>query len=790
MPESLTATRRGLLAGSVAVFAAPALDARARATAHAASSIPARVADLLARMTLEEKAAQLHCMWETKVDFLGADRRFSMEKARVSLAQGIGQISRPSDIRGYPEWETHPFRSFEDTVALVNSLQRFLVEETRLGIPALFHDELAHGLLAGDATIFPSPPALGSTWDPELMEEVFAAAAREARARGTHLALTPVIDLARDPRFGRVEEMFGEDARHVAEMGVAAVRGLQGRQRPLGPDRVFATLKHFVHGSPQGGINLAPADMSERTLRSTFLVPFGEIIDRADPAVIMPSYNEVQGLPAHASVDLLQTTGRRRLGFKGAYFSDYDGIAGLVAQHHVAATLEDAAVLAMNAGIAADLPEGRSYVALPALVRAGRVSEAQLDAAVSQVLALKFEAGLFEHPYIDLARIRRVTGAPAHVALARKAAAQALVLLKNDGLLPIAPKSGLRLAVIGPNAVEPLFGGYSGDHPRAVGVLEGLRKGAPRGMTIEHAEGVWITPPDTLGRHRSYSPIAPVPEADDARRIAEAVELAKRSDIVLLVLGDTPAITREAIGGVLPGDRSSLGLWGRQDALVEAIAATGKPIAALLLCGRPLAVPGLAQVASALFQGWYLGQEGGNAFADVLFGRASPGGKLAISMPRSAGELPIHYDRHPSADINHYLESKTAALFPFGHGLSYTTFDVAAPRLARPDIAVGETAVAEVDVTNTGKLTGDEVVQLYLRDEVSSAPRPMLELKAFRRVTLAAGERRTLRFELTAEDLALWDSAMRRTVEPGTFTVYAGSSSASLKSAKLTVRAG
>lgn len=754
---------------------------------NAALPVSIRVGDLLARMTLEEKAAQLCCMWESKRSFQDERGEFSPDRAATALKNGIGQISRPGDIRGFPEWSDHPFRSIGATVRQINQIQRFLVERTRLGIPALFHDELAHGLLAGDATIFPIAPALASTWDPDLVEQVYTVAAREARARGTTLALTPVLDLARDPRFGRVEEFFGEDPHLVSRMAVAAVRGLQGRQRPLAADRVYATLKHFVHAVPAGGLNISPADISERALRENFLVPFEKVVAEADPAVIMPSYNEIMGVPSHANGALLQATGRKRLGFKGAYFSDYEGIANLAAQHHVAGNRLDAAAMAITAGVGADLPEGNCYVHLPELVRSGRVSEAHVDDAVARILALKFEAGLFEQPFVSERPAKQAAVAPTHVALARQAAEKALILLKNDGLLPLDPARISRLAVIGPNAVEPLFGGYSGDTPHAVGILDGIRAAAPAGLRVDHAEGVRLAPPDAIGRHRSYSPTPPVPAADDDARIAEAVALARSADVVLLVLGDIPAFTREAVDWTLPGDRSTLGLMGRQDALVEAILATGKPVVALLLNGRALAVERLTEGANALLEGWYLGQESGNAFADVLFGKASPGGKLTVSIPRAVGELPVYYNRHPSADVNHYIERPRAALFPFGHGLSYTTFAIAAPRLLRAQIARGETAIVEVNVTNTGHRVGDEVVQVYIRDEIASVPRPVLELRAFQRVTLQPGEARTLRFELGADDLAFWDIDMNWTVEPGEFTIFAGNSSQALKSEKLVV---
>ena len=789
MTATLSLTRRALLGSSMLVAAMPAFGAERMVYRDPAAPIGARIADLLARMTIDEKAAQLRCAWVDKVKLYDDRGDFSPSKARAAMPHGFGQISRPGDYRGLDRWVDDPFRTVENTVKFVNDVQRYLVEETRLGIPALFHDELAHGLLAGDATVFPIPPALASSWDTALVEQVFAAAAGEARSRGATIALTPVIDLLRDPRFGRAEEFFGEDPHLVGEMGVAAVRGLQGRSRPLGPDRVFATLKHFVHGVPQGGLNISPFEVSERALRETWLVPFAQVVKRADPAIIMPSYNEVGGEPAHASRRLLQETGRNLLGFRGLYMSDYEGVGNLATQHHTAEDAEGATVQALNAGVQVDLPEGASFQTIPQLVREGRVPEALVDAAVAKVLALKFEAGLFERPYVDAGRARRNVAAPANARLARQAAEKALILLKNDGLLPLRPTSGTKIAVIGPNAVEPLFGGYSGQAMQAVGILEGIKRQAPPGVVIEHADGVWITPPDKLGRHRSYSQTEPVPAEDNRKRIAQAIEVARRADVIVLAVGDVPAITREAVHISLAGDRRTLNLWGEQDELIDALSQTGRPIVAVLLSGRPLAVENLARKTNALFQGWYLGQAGGLAFADALFGNVNPGGKLTVSMPRSVGDLPIYYDRHPSADTNQYVEGPRTPLFPFGHGLSYTRFDISAPRLAKERIGLYESVDLEVDVANIGERAGDEVIQIYLRDEVSSVPRPILELKAFRRITLAPGERRTLRFQLDSDALALWDSEMRYVVEPGVFTISAGASSASLKSVKLTVQA-
>lgn len=784
----MTISRRALLGSGILATAVPAV-AWAEPASYRDPRLPIteRVRDLIGRMTIEEKVAQLRVMWIGKFGILDAQGAFSEEKATKALGGGIGQISRPADTMGTSRFRTERNLDMEASVPLVNAIQKFLTEKTRLGIPAMFHDETAHGLAARDATIFPVAPALASTWDPGLVERVFTVVAREARLRGNTLGLSPVLDLVRDARFGRADESFGEDPWLTGQLGIAAVRGMQGRTRPLGPDRIFATLKHFVHGTPAGGLNIAPAETSERALYETYLVPFAHTIRRADPAFVMVSYNEVEGIPAHASRHLLQDIGRARLGFKGVYLSDYNGVGNLVDHHHVAADPSEAAVMALNAGVDVDFSDAPTYASLPAAVRAGKADVARIDAAVARVLALKFEAGLFEDPYIDLKRARRFTNTAADVALARTAAQKALVLLKNDGLLPLDERASIRIAVIGPNVEEPLLGGYSGENRKAVGILAGLRGAAPSRVTIDYAEGVRITEPDARGMHAPRGKIQIPAEADNRARIAAAAEVASRADIVLLVLGDNAQVTREATQPTEPGDRATLGLFGMQDAMVEAIAATGKPIATLLLNGRPLAVPRLAEVSRALIEGWYLGQEGGTAFADVLFGRVNPGGKLAVSIPRSVGQLPVNYDRHPSALVNRYIEETSEPLFPFGHGLSYTTFDISAPRPDKTQVVAGEPVVVSVDVTNTGKRAGDEVVQVYIRDMVSSVPRPVLELRAFERVTLKPGETKTLRFVLDGDSLRFYDAAMRFVVEPGLFQISAGASSKLLKTADVTV---
>jgi beta-glucosidase len=447
--------------------------------------------------------------------------------------------------------------------------------------------------------------------------------------------------------------------------------------------------------------------------------------------------------------------------------------------------MADAAALAINSGVDVDMPEGASYARLPALVREGKVKEAVIDAAVSRVLALKFEAGLFERPYADPIRAARALKDPAGSTLARKLAQRSMVLLKNDGILPLDLRQAWRIALIGPNSRAAMRGGYSGEPAHAVGVLEGIRAAVGPNVIVEQADGVWITQPDE-GAPETVA-IRRVPPADNEKRIAEAVTLANRADLIILCVGDNEAITREAVVSSLPGDRSTLGLFGDQDALVEAVLGCGKPVVAVLINGRPLIVDKLAKGASALIEAWYPGEQGGHALADVLFGKVNPGGKLPVTFPASVGELPAWYNRHPSADKVPYVEGKRVPLFPFGFGLSYTNFELSEPRLSTAIAKAGETVRVEVDVTNSGLRDGDEVVQIYIRDMIASVPRAKMELKAFRRITLRKGERRTVAFDLTPDVFSFWDRNMNWGIEPGEFKIFAGNSFANLKDATLTL---
>ncbi|QJU60738.1 beta-glucosidase [Sphingomonas sp. AP4-R1] len=750
--------------------------------------IEARVDDLLGRMTLEEKITQITAIWEAKATIFDSKLQLDPAKLRARYPNGIGQFTRPSDAKGPVSPRVVPGRGVRQTTDLVNALQRWAVNETRLGIPILFHEEALHGYAAPGATSFPQAIALASSWDPDLVRRINGVIAREVSARGVSLALSPVVDIARDPRWGRIEETFGEDPYLVGEMGVAAVEGLQGpgRARLIGPDHVFATLKHLTgHGQPESGNNIGPAPVSERELRENFFPPFEEVVKRTGIEAVMASYNEIDGMPSHANRWLLHDVLRGEWGYQGAIVSDYSAVDQLRDIHHITDSLEGAATRALAAGVDADLPEGLSYATLAKAVREGRVREADVDAAVRHMLDLKFRAGLFEHPYADAARAERITNDAEAKALALLAAQKSITLLKNDGMLPLAMPaagSGKTIAVIGPSAAVARLGGYYGQPPHSVSILEGIRTKLGTRANIVFAQGVKITENDDWWEDA----VKLADPVENRKLIAQAVEAARGADTIILCIGDTEQSSREGWAPNHLGDRDSLDLVGQQQDLFDALKALGKPITVVLINGRPASTVTIAEQANALLEGWYLGEQSGNAVADVLFGTVDPGGKLPVTIPRSVGQLPVYYNAKPSAHRG-YLFTENAPLFPFGWGLSYTRFEIGAPRLSRSRIGTGETVQVAVDVRNSGERAGDETVQLYIHDVVSSVTRPIKELRGFQRVTLQPGERRTLTFTLTPHSLEMWNDQMRRVVEPGTFEIMTGPNSVDLKKAVLTV---
>jgi beta-glucosidase len=704
---------------------------------------------------------------------VNGDGSFDLRKARAAFKKGhgLGQVGRPSDAgKG---------KNPREMAELTNAIQKFFIENSRLGIPVMFHEECLHGHAGIGSTSFPQPIGLGATFNPGLVESLYAMTAEEARVRGTHQALTPVVDVARDPRWGRVEETFGEDPFLVTQLGMASVRGFQGDARFKDKKRIIATLKHFAaHGQPESGINCAPTNVSMRLLREIFLQPFKDAIQKANAISVMASYNEIDGVPSHASEWLLRDVLRKEWGFKGFIVSDYYAIWELGYRpdthgHFVAKDKKESCALAVRAGVNIEFPEPDCYLHLVELVRQGVLRESQLDELVAPMLFWKFKMGLFDDPYVNPVEAERIVGSETNRKLALQAARETITLLKNaNNLVPLNPSKIKSIAVIGPNADRELLGGYSGRPKFYTSLLEGIRSKVGDRVQVPYCEGCKIT----AGGSWNQDLVTPSHPEDDRKQIQEAVKVAQQADVVVLAIGGNEQTSREAWTLKHMGDRTRLDLIGRQQELVTAMLSTGKPVIVFLFNGSPLSIQYLNENVPVIFECWYLGQETGHAVADVLFGDFNPGGKLPITIPRSAGHLPAFYNYKPSARRG-YLFDDVSPLYPFGFGLSYTTFAFKNVRLARKKIRRDESTRVLVDVTNTGKRAGTEVVQMYVRDCVSSVTRPVRELKDFQKISMRPGETRTVTLDITPESLAFYDLHMKYVVEPGEFEIMVGSSS-------------
>lgn len=738
-------------------------------------AISDRVVDLLPRMTLEEKVAEI-----------AGGRR-----ADNGLIDTTGQLRFKTVEELFREMFRVDNKMTPRERALAhNALQRYQMEKSRLGIPLLAFGEALHGYMAYGSTSFPQAIGLASTWDPALIKKVFNAAGDEMASSGANQAFTPVLDLARDPRWGRTEETYGEDPYLGARIGVAAIEGLQGDTYLIDRHHVLATAKHFTaHGQPESGTNTAPANFSERELREFYLFAFEAAIREAHAGSVMASYNEIDGVPSHINSWLLDRVLRQEWGFDGYVTSDGGGLQMLYQVHGVAADNAEAARKALAAGVDFDLSDGSVYHTLLDQVRQGIVPEAQLDRAVARVLAAKFRLGLFENPYVDPDYAEKITNSPEHRTLAQKAAEEEIILLKNDNhLLPLDLKKLESIAVIGPNAADVHIGGYARDPGHGVSVLDGIRERVGSSAKVLYSEGCKITTGKQGwdGWYENNTQLAD--PKDQQSSIQAAVALAKKSDVALVVVGETESTNREAWSEEHLGDRDSLDLLGAQEQLVKAIVDTGVPTVVLLINGRPLSINYIAAHVPAILEGWYLGQEGGTAAARVLFGDVNPGGKLPITFPRSVGQLPDYYNHKPSRNRSYIFTSRTP-LFPFGYGLSYTTFTFENLKVEPAVIAPGGTAKVTVDITNTGDREGDEVPQLYIHQRVSSQTRPVLALRGFQRIHLQSKEKKSVSFTLTPFDLSIFDEHMQRIVEPGVFDVYVGPSSTDTKSTQLQVSA-
>ncbi|MEU1241320.1 glycoside hydrolase family 3 N-terminal domain-containing protein [Micromonospora parva] len=747
--------------------------------ADANAPVDERVADLLARMTREEKLAQLGSTWAFTLLESG---RFAPQRARSVLAHGLGHVTRVAGATSLKAAEV---------ARAANAIQRFLVTETRLGIPAIVHEEVCSGVMAREATIFPQAIGVASTWEPELNRQMADAVRAQMRAMGSHQGLSPVLDVARDPRWGRTEETYGEDPYLVSRMGVAFVRGLQGADLT---DGVLATAKHFVgYGASEGGLNWAPAHLPPRLLREVYLYPFEAAVREGGLQSVMAGYHELDGVPCHANQELLADVLRSQWGFTGSVVSDYFAVNDLHTYHHFAPDKQQAAAVGLGAGVDVELPATDAYAdALSRALDAGEVSEAHLDEAVSRVLRHKVELGLFENPYVDEDAATTTVNAERHRDVALEIARRSLVLLKNDGVLPLLAEAGT-VALIGPNAdnARHLLGDYS-----FVAHIEALiaarkRRGLlgemmtiPDDLEIDESIGGVPTVRDELaarfGERLRFAPGCDVLDPS-TEGFAEAVAVAAAADVAVLVLGDRSGVTLGTTTGE-SRDRSSLDLPGVQEELVRAVVATGTPVVAVLVAGRPVGTDVLHEECAAVLMAWLPGETGARAIAEVLLGEVNPSGKLPISYPRSVGQIPVFYGHKVSGGRSHwhgdYVDSPVAPRYVFGHGLGYTSFAIDDAVVESAQVRAGDSVEVEVTVTNTGQRAGEQVVQLYVRDPQATITRPVLELKAFARVALPAGGRVAVRFALPTGQLGFYDRSMAYAVEAGQIEVYVGFSAA------------
>jgi beta-glucosidase len=752
------------------------------------ASISQRVEDLVSRMTLDEKLAQIGSIWLTE---LVQGDRFDADHVAGKLQHGMGHVTRIGASTGLLPAES---------ARLMNQIQRVAVDRTRLGIPVMVHEEAVAGYCARGATQFPQAIGLASTWDEALVTEVAGVIRDQMIAVGARQALSPVLDVARDARWGRVEETYGEDPYLVGRVGTAYVRGLQGDELR---DGVIATGKHFLgYAMSEGGMNHAPVHLGPRELREVYAEPFAATIRDAGLASIMNSYSSIDGIPCAGSPAILNDLLRGELGFEGVVVADYFAVRLLVSHHGVESGMGAAGARALGAGLDLELPGRECYgEPLKSLLANGLLSIQVIDTAVGRVLRSKFQVGLFENPYVDEARADVMFDRPSDRILARRAARGSIVLLQNrDSLLPLVPSDLDRVAVIGPAAddqrllqgdyhypahLEMSFDGNAGSGKDGSISSEGEQYLPASGSAfkpgpyfVEH-----VTPLEGI---RSALPAVEIGYAKgcdvtggDASGIGEAAQVAANANVALVFVGGRSGLTPWCTVGEAR-DATTLTLTGRQEALIDAVVATGTPTVVILVSGRVHAVPSIAETVPAIVQAWLPGEEGGNAIADVLTGRAEPGGRLPISMPRRVGQVPIHHDFRTGGGRSmfwgDYTDAPTSPLFAFGHGLTYTTFEYPSIEVVQA-ATTADPVLLDAEVTNVGERSGTEVVQLYVRDVVASVARTHQQLVGFARVELDPAETATVAFEVHPSRLAFYDEAMRFVTEPGTFEFSIGGAS-------------
>jgi beta-glucosidase len=754
-------------------------------------SIQERANDLLSRMTLEEKTAQMHALWlilsedgehrPRQDDFTGGTDPATVKKA---LGHGLGQISRALGSHGVDP---------RTGVRALNRLQKFLREETRLGIPVLSHEECLVGLMARGATMFPSALAYSATWNPDLVERAAQAIGREARSVGCHQGLAPVLDVSRDVRWGRTEETLGEDPYLVGVLGTRFVRGLQGEKRDL-----LATLKHYAgHSWSEGARNHGPVHLGWRELNDVFLLPFEMAVKQARAGSVMPAYHDVDNESCHASRHLLTEVLRQEWGFDGLIVADYIGISLLYQHHNLARDPAEAAAIAFNAGLDIELPADDCASHLGEAISRGLISVETIDGIVRRILTEKIRLGLFERPYVDEGAID--LQAPDTVEVAREVARQAVVVLENDGILPLDPGRGQRIALLGPTADDPLalLCGYSfpvhlilndaGESASQVVTPRAAFEKAFGAEKVTYAKGCHIIEerkygspvfPGDVEKSTTLAQTSPVSRRVDL--IPAAVECARGADVAVVCVGDLAGLFQTGTVGE-GSDADSLDLPGVQQRLLEAVVATGKPVVVVLTGGRPYNLGGLEDKVAAFVMAFAGGQEGGPALVDVLTGKVEPSGRLSLSVPKNVGAVPYYYN-HKMKSAGTPIALHFGSRYPFGHGLGYTRFEFADLTLDAGEVDAGTGEIrARFTVRNTGNRSGVAVPQLYVRDRLASLVRPVKELKAFGRVELRSGESARVTFAVPTDMLCFTGKEGRRIVEPGEFELQVGASSADIR---------
>jgi beta-glucosidase len=745
------------------------------------TAIDRRINQLLSQMTLDEKIAQLASCWTHE---LLNGRSFSQDRASRIIGQGIGQITRPAS-----DTDLEP----RAVAALNNTIQNYLVKETRLGIPAIVHDECCSGYMGLGGSTYPQILGLASTFEPELARRMTTEIRKQMRSVGMHQGLAPVLDVARDSRWGRVEETFGEDPLLVSHFGTEYIRGLQGDSLATGG--VMATGKHFVgHSFSQAGQNCAPVRLGLQDLWNVYLVPFRAAIQEAHMHTIMNAYPELDGEVVAASRRILTELLREKLGFQGLVVSDYQAIQMIHSYQRIAEDKSTAAALALNAGIDIELPTRECYgEPLREALETHEISLEVVDIAVERILRKKMELSLFENPFVEEGRVPELFETIDQRHLAREIARKSMVLLKNNGVLPLSRDLDT-LAVIGPNADNEtnLLGDYS--YAAVFDLKSGWMPG--HGANFESVDAMHLKQhsikiPTILSALKTALPAVNILHAsgcdilgEDRSGFEAALQITRQAEVVILVLGDRSGLTPHCSAGETR-DSADLKLPGVQEELAEAVLACGKPVIVVLVTGRPYAINILAEKADAILEAWLPGEEGGPAVADTLLGLNNPGGKLAITFPRHAGQIPIFYSQKPSGGKSHwytdYVTVKASPLYPFGHGLSYTTFEYDQLSISKLSAKPGETLDISVRIRNTGKVSGEEVVQLYIQDEYGSIPRPVKELKGYTRLSLLPSESRKVTFQLPINLLAFYDLQQNHIVEGGAFNVMVGSSSEDIR---------